>query len=201
MLIDLLRHGNAGRSGYLVGRTDPALVDEGWAQFDAQTVGRSWTSIVSSPRQRAHAAAEKLSAKSDIPLRIDHDWAEYDFGDWDGLKRSDIEADTAGRTALAAFYADPIRNPAPGGEDWSDYEARIQHALLRVVADAAGPTLIVTHAGPVRLAVALATGIERDSLWALRIGYGTRIRLHVEMGANNKPWAEIVEITQPESAP
>ena len=201
MLIDLLRHGSTGRSGYLDGRTDPALTDEGWAQVSAQTRSRSWAAVVSSPLQRAEAVATALTDGTRAPLRIDPDWAEYDFGDWDGLKRSEIEADPPGRTALAAFYADPIRHPAPGGATWASYETRVQRALLRVLSEAASPTLVITHAGPIRLALAFATGIERNSLWALRVAYGTRIRLNAAIGANGKSWAEIVEIVQPESAP
>ncbi len=197
MLIDVMRHGSTGRSGFLDGRTDRALVDEGWAQFYAQTAGRGWPRIVTSPLMRARVAAELLAAEARVPLAVDAGWAEYDFGAWDGRARAEIEATADGAAALAAFYADPLAHPPPGGEGWVDFSSRVEEALLRVVRSEAGPVLVVTHAGPLRLALAIATGIDRSSLWALRISYGTRVRLNAGLGKDGQIWGEIIEIAQP----
>jgi alpha-ribazole phosphatase len=198
MLIDLLRHGATGRDGYLDGRTDHALSAEGWAQFKSQTADRSWPTIVTSPLRRAREAAEGLAGARNLALRIDNDWAELDFGVWDGRRKSELEADAAIHAALAAFYRDPSTNPPPGGESWPSFEMRIGRALGRLVHAAnPGPALVVTHAGPVRLALSLVCGLPLDRLWALRIGFGTRIRLNFEVAANERFWGEIVEISQP----
>ena len=81
-----MRHGETETPGRLLGRTDPALSDKGWAQFARQTDGRQWSAIVTSPRLRTRAAAERLAGGSGSPLRVDDDWAEVDFGDWDGRR-------------------------------------------------------------------------------------------------------------------
>ena len=57
--------------------------------------------------------------------------------------------------------------------------------------------LVVTHAGPMRVALHQVCGLPLDRLWALRIGFGTRIRLNFEVAADARVWGEIVEISQP----
>ncbi|SHK42224.1 alpha-ribazole phosphatase [Bradyrhizobium lablabi] len=197
MLVDLLRHGATGREGHLDGRTDRVLAAEGWTQFSSQTEHQSWPTIVTSPLLRAREAAERLARSRNLALMIDDDWAELDFGVWDGRLKSELEAEPAMRAALAAFYRDPRANPPPGGESWASFDARIARALSRLVDPASpGPVLVVTHAGPMRAALHQACGLPIDCLWALRIGFGTRIRLNLAV-ADARLWGEIVEISQP----
>jgi alpha-ribazole phosphatase len=195
MLIDLVRHGTTGRDGYLDGRTDHPLSAEGRAQFESQTADRNWTTIVTSPLRRAREAAQRLAEARNLGLRIDEDWAELDFGVWDGRRKSKLEAEPAIQAALAAFYNDPSADAPPGGETWASFEMRIARALSRL-ADSAGPgpALVVTHAGPMRLVLSMVCGLPLNSLWA--VGFGTRIRLAFE-AANDRFWGEIVEISQP----
>jgi alpha-ribazole phosphatase len=203
MLIDLVRHGTTGRDGYLDGRTDHPLSAEGRVQFESQTADRVWTTIVTSPLQRAREAAQGLARARNLGLRIDQDWAELDFGIWDGRRKSELEAEPATDAALAAFYRDPQAHPPPEGESWVSFEMRIGRALGRLAdaanpgSSSAGPTLVVTHAGPVRLALSMVCGLPLDSLWAVRIGFGTRIRLNFEAVASGRFWGEIMEISQP----
>jgi alpha-ribazole phosphatase len=153
---------------------------------------------VTSPLRRAREAAEGLAGERNLALRIDDDWAELDLGVWDGRRKSELEAEPAIHAALAAFYRDPSTNPPPGGESWASFEIRIGRALSRLADPASpGPTLVVTHAGPMRVALYQVCGLPLDSLWALRIGFGTRIRLNFEVAANEQVWGEIVEINQP----
>src|SRR5438552_16761312 len=107
MLIDLLRHGATDREGYLDGKTDHPLSAEGWAQFSSQTEHRSWSSIVSSPLLRARVAAEALAKARNLDLRVDDDWAELDFGLWDGRRKSEREAEPGTLAALADCQRQP----------------------------------------------------------------------------------------------
>jgi alpha-ribazole phosphatase len=198
MLIDLVRHGTTGRDGYLDGRTDHPLSAEGRTQFGSQTADRNWSTIVTSPLRRAREAAEGLAEARNLGLRIDQDWAELDFGVWDGRRKSELEAEPAIHAALAAFYRDPSTYAPSGGETWASFEMRIGRALRRLAHSAGpGPALVVTHAGPMRLALSLVCGLPLNSLWALRVGFGTRIRLNFEAVADDRFWGEIVEISQP----
>lgn len=198
MLIDLLRHGETELPGRLIGRTDPPLSAAGWHQFDKQTTGRAFEAIVASPRQRARLPAEHLAKSRNLPLRIDDDWGELDFGDWDGRTHEELQADTATAEALAALYAGPDAPPPPLGESWSALHARVGRALDRLLAEpASGSALVVTHAGPIRAAIALTAAIPFAALWALRIKPGTRLTLQVGHHADAGRWGEIVEVVQP----
>jgi alpha-ribazole phosphatase len=153
---------------------------------------------VSSPRLRTRLPAEQLAKARNLPLRVDADWAELDFGQWDGKTPEELKADPATAHALAALYASVNAPPPPGGETWSALQARVGRALDRVIDEpGAANTLVVTHAGPMRAAIALAAAIPFASLWALRIDPGTRVTLLVERDADAGRWGEIVEVVQP----
>jgi alpha-ribazole phosphatase len=198
MRIDLLRHGTTGRDGYLDGRTDPPLSEIGWQQFALQTEGRVWPLVVSSPLARARSAAEDFACRCGCALRIDADWAELDFGHWDGRLRSDIASERDGAELLDAFYQDPAAFTAPGGESWSDLQLRVGRALDRLLeSPELSSVLVVTHGGAIRAALALTLGWPLPSLWSLRINPATRIRLEAGRTEDGTPWGEIVEIIQP----
>ncbi len=116
ILIDLLRHGATETPGRLLGRTDPALSEAGWRQVERQTANRNWGLIIASPRRRACAAAERLAAERRVALRLDEDWAELDFGDWDGRLIAELRADPSTAEAFTALYAGADADAAPGGE-------------------------------------------------------------------------------------
>ena len=83
-IVDFLRHGATETPHVLSGRTDCALSEEGWRQFERQTAGGAWDAIISSPLRRAREAAEKLGAARGIAVEVDEAWREIDLGDWEG---------------------------------------------------------------------------------------------------------------------
>jgi alpha-ribazole phosphatase len=198
MQIDLLRHGTTGRDGYLDGRTDAPLSELGWQQFSKQTKDGTWPLVVSSPLARARLAAEHYARRADCTLRIEADWAELDFGQWDGRARTEIAAEPEGAALLDSFYADPAVFAAPGGEKWIGLQQRVSLALDRLLAaPELAPVLVVTHAGAIRAALAQLLGWPLQSLWSLRIHPATRIRLEAGRSKDGTRWGEIVEILQP----
>lgn len=189
MIVDLLRHGSTGRADRLDGRGNFPLTAEGRAEALRQTASGVWSRVWSSPLMRARETAADVAARLSVPLGVDADWAEMDFGAWEGRVRADIAME------IAAFHGDPAAHPPPGGESWACFEARIAAGLARVLA-ADGPALVITHAGPLRMALSLACGLPFDRLWCLRIGTATRVRL--ELGrSEDRFWGEIIEVAQP----
>ena len=49
-----------------------------------------WTHIVTSPLLRCQAFAERQSMKLDLPLSVEPDLRELDFGDWEGRLLKDV---------------------------------------------------------------------------------------------------------------
>lgn len=198
MLIDFIRHGEAEVRGLLLGRTDLALSDHGRRQFERQTAGRTWTSVVTSPLRRVREPAEALARLSGLPLRLDANWAEMDFGAWDGRAIAELRADSAIAARLDAFYGSADAPGPPGGEDWVTLNSRVVRAL-DTLADATdqGPILVATHGGPIRAVLSAACGIPYACTWAFRIDYGTRLTLKIARQEDGRLWGEIIEMVQP----
>ena len=198
VLLDLVRHGETLTPGRLIGCTDPPLSDRGRVQFARQVAGRSWDGIVASPRVRTRTSAEALAAERGIPLCIDDDWRELDFGDWDGRPLEELHADQATADAFAAFYRDADAPGAPGGESWRMLEARVARAIDRLLTPPVPQSvLVVTHGGPMRAAIAITCALPFANLWTFRIEPGTRITLRIGRDGRAGLWGEIVEVVQP----
>ncbi len=157
-----------------------------------------WSRVIASPRRRALDTATALVAGRDLFCEIHPDWAELDFGDWDGCHYDEIPAEL-----LAGLYDAPHAVVPPNGESWRQFEARIDAQLRRLLDEDedededAGPVLVVSHAGVLRLAVSRVCGMPLAALWAMRIDYGTRVRLRVERGGDGQLWGELLELCQP----
>jgi len=196
-LIDLIRHGETDRPGCLLGRTDSALSEAGWKQFERQTSNREWSTVVSSPLRRTREPAEKLAEARGLDVTIDPDWSELDFGAWDGRPIKELHADPAIADELAQLYRNSEAPGPPDGESWHELHARTERALRRLLEKTGAETaLVVTHGGPIRAALSLACALPFQSLWALKIDHGTRVTLRVGTGNEARLWGEIIEIVQ-----
>lgn len=194
--IDFLRHGETTRPGALLGRTDAPLADTGRRSIERQVAGRTWQAVVSSPLRRARESAEAIAATLGLPLEVEPDWAEIDFGDWDGQEIAALRADPATASKLGAVYADPTTLVAPNGETYREVEARVRRALYALAARD-GTVLVMAHGGTIRTALSLALPIPLASLWSLRIDCATRVRVNLGIFEGHGLWGEITEIAQP----
>jgi alpha-ribazole phosphatase len=207
VLIDLIRHGATEPPGLLLGRSDPPLSDTGRAQFQAQTEGRDWSAIVTSPLRRTREAADALAQDRGLALIVEPNWGEMDFGAWDGQTIASLRQDAAIAAKLDRFYEDENAEPPPGGESWSALRARVGDGLDALLDLASGPAagipsaLVVTHGGPIRAALALTCGLPFAHLWTLRIAYGTRLTLNFDRDDDGRMWGELIEIVQPSGGP
>jgi alpha-ribazole phosphatase len=183
-LLHLMRHGAPEGAGRLLGRTDAAATAEGIASCADQVEGLEVNAIVSSDLLRARASAEAAASALGRPATIDPRWRELDFGAWDGLPATAVDADALGR-----FWSDPDANPPPGGERWSTLVARVSEALAALPD---GPVLIVTHAGAMRAAMAALCGMDQRALWAIDLPYAALLTLRVWPG--DPPSAQIVAL-------
>jgi len=197
MIIDLIRHGDTGRRGHFDGRNDPPLLADACAGWSTSMAALHWNHAISSPLQRAQQTAQALIGSSALSLSIAEDWAEWHFGDWEGLSPEELACSDAGRVALANFQRDPVRFPPPNAEPWDVFQTRVGRALRSLASlDDSARVLVVSHAGPIRQAIASACGIPLPSVWAMRIDYGTRVRLRLGLDSNDRVWGELIELRQ-----
>jgi probable phosphoglycerate mutase len=138
----LVRHGESewNASGKWQGWADPPLTELGQlqAQAAARAVG-SVDAIVASDLHRASTTADIIARELGVgPVIVDAALRERDAGAWEGLTRTEIEAEYPG------FLADG--NRPDGYEDDESVLDRVVPALLTL--EAAGEAvLVVTHGG------------------------------------------------------
>jgi alpha-ribazole phosphatase len=171
--VHLLRHGPPARTGLMLGHTDTPAMTADCPQIAARVATLPIARIVASDLTRASAQAAVLAERRRVPLTLDLAWRELDFGEWDGHAPGDLPA-----PALAAFWNDPEAQAPPGGERWSDLCARVAGALARLETD----TLVVTHAGAMRAALAVLTGLDHRGVWALDLPYRALLSLRIWPG-------------------
>ena len=142
------------------GHADTSLNDAGRAQAaelaDALAHERL-SAVYSSPLRRASETAAIVASRIGLDVRRVEALREIDVGDWEGLTIGEVQS----------WYPDsaPVdwRSGWPGGETYEELSARVLPALA-ALADAHpdGRILAVTHAGPVRAALAAAMGLSYD---------------------------------------
>lgn len=168
--IVLVRHASTAWSGVrYCGVGDPPLSPTGLAE--ARSLAESLaadlpadTRIVTSPYRRAVATASTIADIARLPgVELDARWREADVGVAEGRtfdELSDIAPDVA-----RALAAGDLRIDWPGGETYVSLAARVAAAWADLLADGR-PAVVVTHAGPLMHACAIAEGrgVARDDL-------------------------------------
>ena len=147
-----LRHGETdwNAQGLSQGRTDIPLNDVGVMQAEraALTLRESRiVTVIASPLIRARRTAEIVAEPLGLPVALDPDLAEVNFGDQEGLPMGDWYDDW-----IAGSYT-----PA-GGETFQQLVDRGVRAVNRALAKPA-PVLVVAH-GALFRALRLALGHE-----------------------------------------
>jgi len=164
-IVLLVRHALTPTTGAILpGRAQGLhLSDEGRRQADA--VARRLAAlpkiaaIYASPLERARETAVAIARARGLAIRIERGLIELDVGAWTGrsLKR------VARRPEWRAVQRHPSGFRFPGGESFTEMQARIVSALARLVERHAGAVLVaVSHADPIKAAVAQALGTPLD---------------------------------------
>ena len=158
----LLRHGRTEHTPErrFSGSSDPALSLLGEADAAAAARhlgGRGIDVIVSSPLQRTRQTAAAVAELLGVPVEVDGDLRELDFGSWEGLT-----ADEAAAKSPLAYrrWRDSVDVRAPGGESLADVATRVERARVRILERHAGKTvLIVSHVTPIKALLAAGLGV------------------------------------------
>jgi broad specificity phosphatase PhoE len=150
------------------GHADIPLDDEGRAQATALAAllrDERIDAAVSSDLGRAAETARIVLGPRDLALRLDPDWREMRFGDWEGLTWEQIRA---ANPHLDAGSETSVKDYTPnGGESFDELRARVRRAAERAAAQVPddGAVLVATHAGPLHALLSELLGdAERAAL-------------------------------------
>lgn len=175
--------GNARR--ILVGRTDLPLDDLGVRQAVAVAEHFAASSspdvIIASPLLRARATAQAIADRLSLPVEIEDDLAELNFGDYEGRSFDEIADE---EPELAAQFRD-IEMDAhwPGGERQSDFHERVRRVVLSLATRYAAHTaIVVAHGGVLGSLASQLLGTPPND-WA-RYQFRNCSVTHLEMSAD-----------------
>jgi alpha-ribazole phosphatase len=161
-----IRHAETAMAGRFCGHSDPDLNAQGRAQLGplAQLLSAEpieW--VYSSDLRRARSTAEAIAACRDIPSALRPALREIDFGQWEGLSWNEIEQlDPEYARQWMALYP---HLPAPAGESFQSFEARVVEEVNLLLARHAGPIAVVTHAGVLRVVLQHLCGCSEPEAW------------------------------------
>ena len=176
-MVLLVRHGKTPTTGkVLPGRAAGLhLSDEGRDQAEAvatriaalaESAASRPVAVYASPLERTAETAKPIARRLGLRVRTERGLLECDFGAWTG----------ASLTALAKEpqWGQVQRNPSgfrfPGGESFLEMQARITTAIGRLAGRHRGATVVaVSHADPIKAAVATAAGTHLDLFQRLTI--------------------------------
>jgi probable phosphoglycerate mutase len=164
-LILLVRHGLTPTTGTILpGRASGLhLAEAGQAQAQAAADRIAAMSrvdaVYASPLERARETAAPIAKARDMKVRIDKGLLECDFGEWTGAELKKLMKLPEWNTVQRA----PSTFRFPGGESFTEMQGRIVSAIDRLrAAHDGGIVVCVSHADPIKAAVAHAMGTHID---------------------------------------
>ena len=169
----LARHGQTPLSvdRRYSGQGDPELTELGVAQAE-RTAARlaaqpHLAAVVASPLRRCLATAERTAEAAGVPLVVDDDLIETDFGAWEGLTfREAAEQDPD----VHSQWLGDITVAPPGGESFAIVRERVERGLRRIVDERPGGVVaVVSHVTPIKLAIRAGLNAGDDLLFRLHL--------------------------------
>jgi ribonuclease H / adenosylcobalamin/alpha-ribazole phosphatase len=168
----LLRHGQTALSTErrFAGRADIPLTKEGVTQagLAARSLAQAGVEVViSSPLQRARRSAEAVAEATGAPLIVFEEFAEADFGAWEGLTFG--EAAQKWPEELNAWMTSPDAAP-PDGESFAMVALRVLQGLDRLLTDHRYQTaVIVSHVTPIKTLVCRALLAPPEAMFRMNL--------------------------------
>ena len=164
----LVRHAATAWTGQrYCGRSDPPLSRAGRAAAanlatELAITLEPRTRIVSSPSLRALRTATAIAAAAGLgPVETDPRWLEADLGTAEGRTFVELERMAPGLARALADGDSAI--DWPGGETSASLANRVGSAWA-ALRDADRDAVVVSHGGPLRIAMALALGVPASTL-------------------------------------
>lgn len=168
-LVLLVRHGQTPTTGKVLPGRAPGLhlADKGRQQAEEvaqriaalQTDDRRIAAVYASPLERTRETAAPIAAALGLRVQRAKGLLECEFGEWTGAELKKLAKLPEWRTVQ--------RNPSgfrfPGGESFTEMQARVTSAIDKLRVDHPGQTVVaVSHADPIKAAVAHAMGTHLD---------------------------------------
>jgi len=164
-LLLLVRHGRTGTTGSVLPGRAPGLhlSEQGVAEAEAaaERIARlaPVDAVYASPLARTRETAAPIAKATGRRVRKAEGLLECDFGSWTGRKLSELRK----LPEWDLVQRQPSRFRFPRGESFAEMQARMWAELERLAAaHPGGKVVAVSHADPIKAAVAMAAGVHLD---------------------------------------
>jgi probable phosphomutase (TIGR03848 family) len=161
----LVRHGQTATTGKVLPGRAPGLhlADPGRQQAERAAARIAELdrvdAVYTSPLERARETAAPIAKARGLRPHVERGLLECDFGEWTGAELAKLMKLPEWGTVIRA----PSTFRFPGGESFPEMQHRIVSALDKVRAAHPGGTVVcVSHADPIKAAVAHALGTHLD---------------------------------------
>jgi len=172
----LVRHGLTPTTGRVLPGRKPGLhlSDDGRKQAEAAAarIGKlkRVTAIYASPLERARETAMPIARVRGLALRIERGLLELDVGRWTGERLDRVSK----RPEWSTVQRHPSGFRFPDGESFMEMQTRMTDTLGRLVERHRGGVVVaVSHADPIKAALAHALGMHLDLFQRLAIAPGS----------------------------
>ncbi|CAE6945171.1 6-bisphosphatase [Vibrio sp. B1REV9] len=195
--IYLLRHGKVNAAPGLHGQAD--LKVDGSEQVSiAQAwndTGKEIGGVISSPLSRCYDLAQMLADRQLLPLCVEPNIKELDFGDFDGVP-FDMLAEHWSK--LDAFWKAPAHHTLPNAESLDMFAERVTCAWSQIINDINDNLLIITHGGVIRIILAHILGVDwRNPRWYSTLAIGNASVTHITITIDDQIYASVRSIGVP----
>ncbi len=169
-----IRHACPEGAGLFLGQSDVPLSRSGRRQLPGLVEKISHYpagAVYTSDLRRAVTTARAISRRFELEAECRPGLREIRFGRWEGLSWAGI-AERFPRKAREWMKNFP-RRPAPGGEEFHAFKARVRRESRAIVAaHRGGCAVVVTHAGVIRLILASALGMPDRYISSIHCDFG-----------------------------
>lgn len=180
----LIRHAAHDRPGpLLVGRDDSVDLSPAGRRDAELLAGRlarvALGAVLTSPSRRCQSTAGILATPHGLPVEVDPDLDEIDFGAWRGRRFADLDCEPAWQRFNHARGTARI----PGGETIVAVQARVERALHRICdRRLPDPVAVVSHGDVIRTALCRALALPTDLMLRLDVAPASVSTIELEPG-------------------
>ncbi len=185
--IDFLRHGECEGGEIYRGTTDVCLSQRGWEQMSVsldsllENNKPPWQRIISSPLKRCQHFSRDFAEHWNLPLYVEKEFRELDFGDWEGRPVKQVWHEDA--KAVQDFYRDPEHHSPPNGEAMTDFRKRLLSAWQKLLKNHSGEhLLLVQHGASIRMILLEVLQMPMSAITRIEIPYAglSRVRVYID---------------------
>jgi probable phosphomutase (TIGR03848 family) len=175
-LVLLVRHGQTATTGRVLPGRAPGLhlSEDGRRQADAaaRRIAKleRVAAVYASPLERARETALPIARARGLAIRVERRLLDLDVGRWTGLRLDRVSK----RPEWSTVQRYPSGFRFPGGESFVEMQTRVTTALAALVERHRGGVVVaVSHADPIKAALAHALGMHLDLFQRLAIAPGS----------------------------